>query len=87
MADLAKPSRTVRTKVLECVKACKCLVCDAEAGPRRGLCARHYQMYRQEFLSMSKKRRAEFEMTQIKRGKILSPHQICDIKRESPFTA
>lgn len=84
MAGIVTPSRSVAAKVNERVKACKCLVCDSDAE-RRGLCFRHYQQYRRTLAEKPRKDRADFEVAQIKAGKVLPVGEMARIKRDNPF--
>tara|TARA_Y100000310_G_scaffold335873_1_gene418980 strand:- start:1450 stop:1710 length:261 start_codon:yes stop_codon:yes gene_type:complete len=84
MTGIVTPKRTVLAQVTKRVQDCLCLVCDSESE-RRGLCFRHYQMYRRRLDEKPKGERADFEVTQIREGRVLPPHAMGRIKRENPF--
>lgn len=84
MAAIATPSKATAAKVEARVKECKCLICDADAT-RRGLCFRHYQLYLRTMRSRPRAERADFEVTQIKAGRVLAQGEMGRIKRGNPF--
>lgn len=68
---------------LDRVKEGKCLHCD-EKPTRRGLCERHYQLFRRNKLAKPNTReRAEFEKQAIEQAKILPIQQMRELQRDS----
>lgn len=68
---------------LERVKEGKCLHCD-EKPTRRGLCERHYQLFRRSMLNKPNTReRAEFEKQAIEQAKILPIQQMRELTRDA----
>lgn len=74
----------ISKKILERAKTQLCLHCDSKAK-KRGLCDRHYQQFIRARNLKPKKQWADFEVRQIKDGKILNVGQVHEIKSDSPF--
>lgn len=83
MSNEVTVKRTLAKVVEDRVRACKCLVCEAEAV-RRGLCMNHYQFFLRRQKARGKDA-AEFEAACIREGKILASGRMREIKADDPF--
>jgi hypothetical protein len=85
MADVATAKRSIAPAVKQRVLGCKCLVCENPANSSRGLCVAHYLQFHRALMSLPKAKRAEFELEQVREGRILASGQFRKIKNPSPF--
>ncbi len=81
----ASIKRSISKSVLDRAASGLCLHCDEEAK-KRGLCSRHYEQYRRAMQSCSAKERPDWEVEQIREGRVLNVHQIMEIRSKNIFT-
>ncbi len=76
--------RTEPAKVLDRIKANKCLHCENEYR-KRGLCQKHYSQFLRELNAAPKKDRSNFELNAIQTGKILAVGRVVEIRSDNVF--
>lgn len=83
MADV-QIKRSVSKGVVERAKAGLCLHCESKSV-KRGLCCKHYEQFRRAKADQPKADRADWEVDQIRDGKVLNGLQIIEIKGTNVF--
>ncbi len=76
--------RSISKSVVERAKSGNCLHCD-KAASRRGLCVTHYFEFRRTLLSLPMAERADWEVQQIRDGRILIVGHVARLKSSNVF--
>lgn len=84
MAGDITAKRSMTERVRDRVRRKVCLVCESEAW-RRGLCSRHYQKFQRLMRNKPRRERPQFEIVQIKEGRLLASNQVREICADNPF--
>lgn len=79
--------RSVAKEVARKAKEGKCLICESRAGGSRGLCVSHYLKFYRELQSRPLDRRADFELEQIREGRVLASGSVRRLHNPTPFTS
>lgn len=84
MSDTCTVRKGLAKQVEERAREGRCLLCDEKAD-RRGICFRHYHLFRRRLMSKPKNQQAAFETAAIKEGKILPVNRMRALKFNDPF--
>ena len=83
MVDVAV-KKSLSKQVMDRASEGTCLHCQDKSA-KRGLCSKHYEQFRRAKASQPKSERAQWEVEQIREGKVLNSLQIVKIRSTNVF--
>ncbi len=77
--------RAISKVVTDRAKTGVCLHCESTAK-KRGLCSKHYEQFRRAKAAIPRSEQADWEVEQIRDGKVLNGLQILEIRSTNVFS-